>query len=182
MQFFLLRFSLSEWGKWKKFLIFPTSFQPIQQGVLSSSPQTLFHREPEWSLASLESSLPLELQKNWVVLLFLNIPGLDYFMEFSLFQRTWRVGSYAKQARAWCFYPCSRAEWHRTGFLPLAMPSPTQTPVPGAHHSTQSTQNKARGSKPSNLFYHFGKSLECGLLTSGGYPSYKRRCLSDLES
>lgn len=39
--------------------------------------------------------------------------------------------------------------------LPLAAPSPTQTPF-GAHHSTPNIQNKTRGSKPSNLSYHFG--------------------------
>lgn len=55
--------------------------------------------------------------------------------------------------------------------LPPAMPSPTQTPT-GAHHSTLNTQNKTRGSKPGNLSHHL-----CGLLTSGGYPSYKRRGL-----
>lgn len=152
MQFFPLRFSFWECGKWKKFLIFPSFFP---HGGLSSSPRTIFHGGSGWSLASLKGFLPLEIAEK--------LSGIAIF-EYSWFglllwnsacfkgRGLWEpVQSRLKHGVSTLAAELTDAE---LALLLRAMPSPTQT-LSGAHHSILNTQNKTRGSKPSNLFYHF---------------------------
>lgn len=99
------------------------------------------------SLESLEISLHLEVNQNGVVLLFLNIPGLDAFIQFKLLPRMLPVGTCGKHNNAQCFYPCSRVDWHRARSLTLVMPSPAQTPKPGL--ITALGINKAKHMSPT---------------------------------